>query len=43
MYGNGQNGDGGHAWNGTNGGQPNHYNNGGMDHEPAQIGIKEDG
>ena len=43
MYGNGQNGDVGNAWSGANGGPSNQYNNTGMDHEPAQIGIKEDG
>ena len=43
MYGNGQNGDVGHSWNGANGGHSHQYNNTGMDHEPSQIGIKEDG
>ena len=43
MYGNGQNGDVGNSWNGVNGEHSNQYGNGGTDHEPPQIGIKEDG
>lgn len=42
MYGNNQNGDAEHSWNGASEEQ-SQYNNGGMDHEPPQIGIKEDG
>lgn len=42
MYGNGQNGDSGPAWNTGHGGQ-NQYNDGAMNHEPPPIGIKEDG
>ncbi|KAK4693506.1 hypothetical protein P7C71_g3903, partial [Lecanoromycetidae sp. Uapishka_2] len=43
MYGNGQSGDTGLAWNGGQGGPSNQYNDGAMNHEPPPIGIKEDG
>jgi len=43
MYGNGQNGDTGSAWNAGQGGHTNQYNDGAMNHEPPPIGIKEDG
>ena len=43
MYGNGRNGDTGSAWNAGQGDHSNQYNDGGMNHEPPLIGIKEDG
>ncbi|MCJ1280412.1 hypothetical protein MMC21_008240 [Puttea exsequens] len=42
MYGNGTDGDTGPAWNQAQVGS-NNYNEGPVDHEPAPIGIKEDG
>ena len=45
MYGNGRNGDDGTSWNAgqANGGNLHQYNDAAMEHEPAPIGIKEDG
>lgn len=45
MYGNGHDGDTAPAWNSgqANGGNAHQYNDAVMEHEPAPIGIKEDG